>query len=33
MRNSDFPIAQMMGAFLVAVVSSLLIVGSATTIT
>jgi hypothetical protein len=32
MRNSDFPIAPMMGAFLVAVLSSLLIVGSATAI-
>lgn len=32
MKNSQFPIASMMGAFLVAAVSSLLIVGSAATI-
>ena len=32
MRNNDFPFASMMGAFLVAVLSSLLIVGSATAV-
>lgn len=32
MRNSDFPIAPMLGALLVAVLSSLLIVGSATAV-
>lgn len=30
MRNNDFPFAPMLGAFLVAVLSSLLVVGSAT---
>lgn len=32
MRNNDFPFAPMMGAFLVAVLSSLLIVGSTTAV-
>lgn len=32
MRHNDFPIAPMLGAFLVAMLSSLLIVGSATAI-